>query len=473
MIDTLTPAAILTTVSGKHPFLTTNTGARWSYGELRSDVESRRQLLTSWGVASGSRVALQVPDPGESVLWFLALLAHDAVAVPINPHAPPNEVQRTIQKSGAAFLFDGESVPRVMADPQEAVGPAEAGLILLTSGSTGDPKPVGLPWSSLWHTAQQVAIAHHLTPDDIGFSPLPLFHINALVVGVLANLATGSHLLIADRFHASNFWEMADTHQVTWINAVPALLGVLAQRPEEPQHPERIRFIRSASAPLPASLRHKIETRFRIPVVETYGMTEAASQITANPLPGEGLRAGSVGVPRGIEVRIVDKRGRTLMAGQRGFVEIRGPSVIKPGWGPNEWAEADMHDGWYPTGDVGRLDDDGYLFLAGRGRDLINRGGEKIFPREVEDWLSQCPGLSECAVVGRPHPVLGEEPVAFVTPQDDRQLTVEHLKNWARRGLARFKQPAEYFVLPTLPKGATGKILRPLLKRQAREGRKP
>ncbi len=469
--QTVTLIELLSARRSDREYLASTTGGRWSYEEVFNETQQRGAALKGWAVHPGQRVALQIADPGQFILWFLAVLAADAVAVPINPSAPEDDVRRTVDKSGATYFFDGEHPPTVLASPLVLKrGQSGAGVILLTSGSTGDPKPVGLSLEALIHTARQVASAHRLVPSDRGFSPLPLFHINALVVAVLGSLVAGSSLLVSDGFHASGFWDLVEAENISWINAVPSILMVLSQRTEEPHQPQRIRFMRSASAPLPRATKERIEARFGIGVVETYGMTEAGSQITANPLPGEGTRTGSVGRPHGIEVRVVAEDGAVMAAGERGAVEIRGAGVIDPNWGPNQWARRVMHDGWYPTGDLGYLDGDGFLYLDGRSRDIINRGGEKIFPREVEEWLLAHAKVADCAVVGRPHPILGEEPVAFVVATDEDALTIEGLDEWAEQGLARFKRPAEYFVVKSLPKGSTGKIARQDLRQQVREG---
>lgn len=457
-------------------YLVTDTGGRWTYEQLFQEVAARREALTGqWGLGPGRRVALKIADPGAFVLWFLALLASDMVAVPINPGAPEDDIRRTLEKSGSTDLFDGEHRPTPVVNAPTLVkhgGNKAGGLVLLTSGSTGDPKPVGLSTDALWYTAGQVVHAHQLKPEDRGFSPLPLFHINALVVAVLGTLKAGSTIVVSQGFHASSFWDGIEQEKVTWINAVPSILMVLAQRDETPHNPERIRFIRSASAPLPKATRERIESRFGIHIVETYGMTEASSQITANPLPGQGLRPGSVGIPRGIEVRVMGASGEVLGPNVRGAVEIRGPGVLDPAWGPNRWARKVMRGGWYPTGDLGHTDEDGYLYLDGRSREIINRGGEKIFPREVEEWLLQHPDVADCAVVGRPHPILGEDPVAFVVARDEEAVAIDGLEDWAARGLARFKRPSAYFVVKSLPKGSTGKIARQDLRRQVGEGRR-
>lgn len=450
-------------------YLRTTQGRQWSYDQAYHEVGDRRAALTKWGVKKGHRLALKIGEPGEFILWFLAALSSDVIVVPINPAAPYDDVQRTLEKSRSHFVFDGEHPPAYVMGPM-ARRESAGGVILLTSGSTGDPKPVGLSQSALWHTAQQVVLAHKLTPSDRGFSPLPLFHINALVVAVLGTLAAGGGLMVSNGFHARTFWEDVESYQATWLNLVPSILQVLSQRGEGPTHPENIRFIRSASAPLAAATREHMESRFAIGIVETYGMTEAGSQICANCLPGEHPKPGSVGLPRGIEVRVVNAAGEEVPVGVQGSVQIRGAGVIDPAWGSNRWALREMHEGWYNTGDLGYLDAEGFLFLAGRSRDIINRGGEKIFPREVEEWLMRHPMVQDCAVVGRPHQILGEEPVAFVVLDDPNQSEASGLGEWASQGLARFKQPAAYFVVTSLPKGSTGKVSRQHLRQQMHEG---
>lgn len=459
---------LLETRSSGHVYLETPSGDCWTYAGLYREVGLRRRQLRDQGIKPGSRLAIEVRDPAQYILWHFAVMTLDAASVPLNPDAPLDDVRKTLVRAEAThWLSDSGNVEVV---PQVQVHPAGAGVILLTSGSTGEPKPAGLSWLTMLYVARQVAHAHRFTEADRGLSPLPLFHINALVVAVLATLVAGGTLVLPDRFHARSFWNIVDTYGITWINGVPSILGVLIQRLEAPVHSDRIRFVRSASAPLSQSVRERFEARFRLAVVETYGMTEAASQIAANSLPGEGLRPGSVGLPRGVAVRVVGRDGNPRGAGERGAIEIKGPGVIDPSWGPNAWAQQSMRDGWYRTGDVGHFDADGYLYLDGRRSDVINRGGENIFPREVEERLMAYPAVEECAVVGRPHAILGEEPVAFVVPAGSGPISVEALSQWAADGLARFKRPVEYFVVDNLPKGRTGKVLRRDLEQRARSG---
>ena len=331
-----------------------------------------------------------------------------------------------------------------------------------------------------------MAAHHRLTPADRGYCCLPLFHINAEVVGLLATLAAGACLVVDRKFSRRGFWELIRTRQITWINAVPAIITILAMDPPVAAD-GRVRFIRSASAPLAPSTLRRFEDSFGIPVVETYGMTEAASMITANPLDGP-RKAGSAGRPAGTEVRVVSRdRGlpQPCPAGTIGRVQIRGPGVITEyaAGGP---AGAIDPDGWLETGDLGHLDQDGYLFLAGRSDDVINRGGEKIYPREIEEFLLTQPGVRSAVVVAASDEVLGQRPVAYVVPADPAVPAGRAVPATAPGGpdlaasdladalhaacataLPRPKRPTEFRLVPELPLGATGKVSRRRLRELA------
>jgi acyl-CoA synthetase (AMP-forming)/AMP-acid ligase II len=351
----------------------------------------------------------------------------------------------------------------------------------MSSGSTGTPKVIPLHQSQLLHTARAVSGHHRLTPSDTGFNPLPLFHVNAQVVGLMAALVSGARLVVDDRFHRTQFWKLMDQEEITWINAVPAMLAHLSS-PEPDEHiPRRIRFVRSASAPLPAATLQRFEEATGLPVVETYGMTEAASQITANPLDGP-RKPGSVGQPVGIELRIVDTRTGSLVgpgvdaAATPGHVEIRGPAVDPPAGtslaeGPG--GNSGRIGGWLRTGDLGYLDQDGYLYLLGRTDDVINRGGEKVFPREIEEVVLEDERVEAVVVVAAPDEALGQVPVAYLTvapvtgpdagagPDAGLARSVaEVVRDHLRNSLPKSRQPTLLHVVERLPRTATGKLLR-------------
>lgn len=448
-----------------------------SYADLA--VRARRWRAALADVPPAGRVLLDLADPVAFATAFLGVVAAGRCAVPVNPHAPDPELDRTVRAvSPVAVVGDRTGrvarlgLPRLDPEPTGTGDSAPHGtgaVLLLTSGSTGTPKAVELTEDRLLHVAGRVAAHHRLTEHDRGFNPLPLFHINAEVVALLGSLCAGATLVLDGRFRRRGFWELVTGRDVTWINAVPAILTILAAE-AVPMLPPRLRLVRSASAPLPPSVRSRIAELTGACVVESYGMTEAASQITATPLCGA-VPAGSAGRPVGVELRIRDAAGRELPPGQVGTVWVRGAGVIGRYVGG---AAADRFDpeGWLDTRDLGYLDPDGFLFLVGRTDDVINRGGEMLYPREIEEVLVEEPGVTEAAVVGRPDPVLGEVPVAFVltAPGAADDGLVDRLHARCAEHLSRFKWPTEITVVAELPRAAAGKIARHRLREPAPVG---
>jgi len=374
-------------------------------------------------------------------------------------------------------LEDGRVTRPGATAPQRA---GAGGVVLSSSGTTGTPKVVRLGQDKLLHTAASVAWHLELGPEDRGFNPLPLFHINAEVVGVLSALVAGSGLVLDDRFHRSGFWDLMDRRSITWVNSVPAIVSRLSAPGPDEAVPGSIRFIRSASAPLPVAVADRFEAGTGIPVIETYGMTEAASQITAHPLSVP-RRPGSVGLPVGLELRIVrqtDPVGSPREAPEFhiGHVEIRGASVVT-GYVGGTHEDRFSPDGWMRTGDLGHRDADGFLYLHARTDDVINRGGEKVLPREVEEAIGTDPMIASVAVVGRDDAELGQVPVAYavlhaVADADggDHAASLLHARDVAdrvkkilERDLVRAKRPVALCVVERLPAGPTGKVKQHLL----------
>lgn len=387
---------------------------RRSFRELDAAADRWACKFEELSLPAGSTVGLVISDPIDFSVAFLGTMAAGCWAAPLDPGTPAygaGGLTAALERVGAELVFadrrapDGIDVDWIDVDwvDLDWVGyredtsraqrrdprrlstngrGASGGAVLASSGTTGAPKVIPLPQEQLLHTAGNVVAHHRLTSSDRGFNSLPLFHINAEVVGLLATLVAGSTLVLDDRFHRTNFWNLMGERQITWINAVPAIISRLADPGEDETVPERIRFIRSASAPLPVATSARFEANTGIPVLETYGMTEAASQITANPLSGP-RKPGSVGLPVGVELRIV--ADGTSVADDRtedsniGHVEIRGPSVILTYEGKHHVDRIDA-EGWLRTGDLGHFDGDGYLYLDARTDDVINRGGEKVFP---------------------------------------------------------------------------------------------
>lgn len=477
------------------------TGRHVTWAGLGDHARRWSDTVLSGRLRAGSRVGLVFADPLEMAPGYLAAVAAGLTVAPLDPQATLPELVTAAGRLGLSAVVGGpeetDSLAAALADVGVSTSSTEGGalrsvtsvegggepgrgaaLVLSSSGTTGRPKLVPLAEAQLLRTARGVVGRHGLGPTDRCYSPLPLWHINGLVVGVLASLVGGYRLVVDRRFSASSFWEVADAEEVTWVNLVPAIIAILGERPAPPPVVnERVVFARSASAPLPVATLERFERTTGIPVVETYGMTEAASQITANPRPPGDRRPGSVGQPVGVELRVVDRDRRRLPAGEVGEVEIRGDNVIEVYWepagsGPTE-RPARTTDGWLPTGDLGRVDADGYLYLVGRADDVINRGGEKVYPREVEEVLLGDERVSAAAVVGRSHPSLGEEPVAFVLARTDTPVDPDLLASaLARRcedHLSRFRRPAEIVIASSLPQGTNGKIRRSELRRQLAE----
>jgi acyl-CoA synthetase (AMP-forming)/AMP-acid ligase II len=461
----------------RHFLEDTHDGRVLTYARLAGLVCQRRAALDAAAIPCGGRVMIDIADPIEFCAAYLGVAAAGRCAVPVNPQAPAAELERTVAAVRPdAVIGDRPDRVRCLGLPVlDAVRPGHGGgigapqepspgsVLLLTSGSTGAAKAVELTEDRLLHVARAVARHNQLAPEDRGFSPLPLFHINAQVVALLATLTAGAVLLVDRRFRRHGFWETLAERDATWINAVPAILTILATYPV-PVRPPRLRFVRSASAPLPAAVRHRIEVLAGAPVVESYGMTEAASQITATPLDGS-APAGSCGRPIGAEAEVRDSGGKPLPAGATGQVWIRGAGIIGA-YADGRGADRFDAGGWLDTRDLGHVDEDGFLFLEGRSDDVINRGGEMLYPREIEEVLIADSAVRDAVVVGRPDPILGQVPVAYVIPARD-PATADGLQNLldllsarCTAELSRYKVPEAFYVVEDLPRAATGKIQR-------------
>jgi acyl-CoA synthetase (AMP-forming)/AMP-acid ligase II len=445
--------------------------------------------LDNQQVGLDDRVGIMIADPVDFAVVLLAVMANGRWATPLDPTMPGRStVSATEQLQPVVVVSDRPAVsasgPRWVeltagdheplawsrGDPRRRMGPGGSGggSVLASSGSTGHPKIVPLHQRQMLHVANGVAGHLRLTEGDTGFNPLPLFHVNAEVVGLLSTLVAGGRLILDDRFHRSHFWELIGEHRVTWINAVPAIIGRLAELEPDEVVPDRVRLIRSASAPLPVATLHRFEKTTGIPVIETYGMTEAASQITANPLVGA-RKPGSVGLPVGIDLRIADPsayrapdEGEPVMAGQ---VQIRGMAVAPPA---SAGIDADASP-WLSTGDLGYLDEDGYLYLIGRTDHVINRGGEKMFPREIEEVILEDPSVIGAVVIAREDDTLGQVPVAFLvlrgtvdhgSETEEAAVVADRVHRHLHAALPHSKRPVDLHVVTRLPSTPTGKVIR-------------
>jgi oxalate---CoA ligase len=470
------------TRADSHPALVAP-GVSLSYAALQRAIDRAAGRLTALGVGPEDRVALVAANGPALVVAFLALAATGAAAAPLNPALSVGELTAELADLRISHLLHDGSADAVTAaaeaaaaasamelddgllqidglagDPADAAGDPEAlALLLHTSGTTSKPKTVPIRQRNLVASTAAVATTYELTGDDVTMCVMPLFHVHGLVAAVLATLSTGGTVVLP-RFRPSAFWDDVASHGATWYTAVPTiharlLTHALPARPED-----RLRFVRSCSAPLPAVLWQRYEDAIGVPLVEAYGMTEAAHQMASNPLPPGERRPGTVGRATGVEVAALDDNWQPVAAGSEGEVSVRGPSVVSEYLGNPDATAASFAGGWFRTGDVGKLSPDGYLTLVGRLKELINRAGEKISPYEVEDVLLAHPAVAEAAAYPVPDEKYGEQVGVVVVLTGE--ATPRELTAFCADRLAAFKRPAKVTILTEIPKGPTGKIQR-------------
>jgi acyl-CoA synthetase (AMP-forming)/AMP-acid ligase II len=466
---------------------------RVSYAALKDQVMAVAEALAAAGVKRGDRIGTALPNGLPNIVTFLAA-SMVGTAAPLNPAYKEDDFKFYLDDTNARFLLlppdgaedarraAGDTVPIMAVDLDESgqvrlsQGPgAEAprkpfappsvddvALILHTSGSTGRPKRVPLTHAQLSISARNVAQTYQLTAKDVSLCVMPLFHVHGLVASTLATLATGGTVVVPAKFNPLSFWRVAGDYGATWYSAVPTIHQLLASRAQpgaKPAGAEKLRFIRSCSASLSPQLMSDLETAFGAPVLEAYGMTEAAHQMASNPLPPAAHKPASVGPNTGTTtIGIMDGAGNLLNAGERGEVVIRGANVIS-GYENNPDANASSFvNGWFRTGDQGYLDEDGYLLLTGRLKEMINRGGEKIAPREIDEVLLGHPAVAEAVAFGTPHQMWGEEVAAAVVLKSD--ATEADLIAYCKERMADFKRPKQIHITTAIPRTATGKIQR-------------
>jgi len=462
---------------------------RLTYGQLKDQVQAVAEALAGSGIGRGDRVGIALPNGLPVIVSFLAA-SMAAIAAPLNPAYKTDEFRFYLEDTNANVLLlpssgaeearraAGDRV-KVVAVEMDAAGTVslsgmngrqsfrapcvdDVALILHTSGSTGRPKRVPLSHANLSISARNVARSYALRPDDVSLCVMPLFHVHGLVASTLATLATGGTVVVPGKFNPLSFWRVAQGCGATWYSAVPTLHQLLLARAgsgsARPAGAGKLRFIRSCSASLPPQMMHDLEAAFGAPVLEAYGMTEAAHQMASNPLPPAARKAGSVGQGTDVRIAIMDDQGRALAPGERGEVVIQGPNVIR-GYENNPEANATSFiDGWFRTGDQGYLDPEGYLVLVGRLKELINRGGEKISPREIDEILLAHPAVAEAVCFGVPHPMWGEEVAAAVVLRE--AASEAELLAHCRERLAEYKRPKQIHITEAIPRTATGKIQR-------------
>jgi acyl-CoA synthetase (AMP-forming)/AMP-acid ligase II len=450
--------------------------------EFLAAVQRSAASLRGHGVSSGDVVAIMLPNTATFVVSLFAAWRLGAAVTPINPSLRPAEITYQLSDAGAKVLivektpeFDVgvATVETDQLDNELAPGPdapheADDALALLiyTSGTTGRPKGVMLDHANLDAMCNGVIDAFKLTGADHSLLILPLFHVNGIVVGTLSPLLAGGRATVAGRFRPESFFDRIEQSRPTYFSAVPTIYTMLCGLGTgvEPDT-SSVRFAICGAAPASVELLEAFESRYGIPLIEGYGLSEGSCASTVNPLDGQ-RKPGTVGLPvPGQTIRIVDTAGRPVPDGQPGEVVIKGPNVMRGYLNRPEETTRTVVDGWLHTGDVGRLDEDGYLVLVDRAKDMIIRGGENIYPREIEAVVHGLPQIAEAAVVGRAHPVYGEEPVLFVSLHPRQTLDGDAIREHLSESLSKYKLPVQITIMDDLPKNPVGKIDKPTLRK--------
>ena len=467
-----------------------------SFGGLRTLIQDTVAALNGIGIGRNDRVAIVLPNGPEMASCFIAC-ASGVTSAPLNPAYRADEFEFYLSDLNAKALIveRGSASPAVEVAqklgvrivellPQLAAGagafvldvpagPAcahggfaqadDVSMVLHTSGTTSRPKIVPLSQKNLAASAQNIRDTLKFTATDCGLNIMPLFHIHGLIAGVMAPLAAGSQVFCTPGFNALKFFGWMDEAKPTWFTAVPTMHQAILTRASKNldvirRHP--LRFMRSSSSSMPPQVIKEAEETFGAPLVEAYGMTEATHQMASNPLPPAARKPGTVGIAAGPEIAIMDEDGALLPRGHTGEIVIRGPNVTA-GYESNPKANAEaFQNGWFRTGDQGVMDAEGYISITGRLKEIINRGGEKVSPREVDEILMDHPAVAQVVCFGMPHAKLGEEVAACVVLREGQQATERDLQAFVGTRAAEFKVPKKILFMDEIPKGATGKLQR-------------
>lgn len=489
---------ILSVGKADHPAIAAPAMEPMTYRALRALDEEVRGDIRKLGVAPGKRVAIVMPNGPVMAAAFLTVAASASTA-PLNPayrreefefylcdlkpevlivqkgdETPAREAAATLgirvveadippHSPAGVFKLDTSGTEGMALPNAGPSGPDDEALVLHTSGTTSRPKVVPLSNSNLAASANHIRTILGLTPDDAALNIMPLFHIHGLIAALLTSMSAGATVICTPGFNALRIFSWFEEANPTWYTAVPTMHQAIlsrAARNTEIVGKMRLRLIRSSSSSLPAPVMAELEQTFGAPVIESYGMTEASHQMTSNLLPPGKRKAGTVGVAAGPEVALLGEDGAFVTDGGQGEIVIRGPNVFS-GYENNPDANASaFHDGWFRTGDQGVFDADGYLSITGRLKEIINRGGEKVAPREVDDVIQTHPAVAQVVTFAMPHDKLGEEVAAAVVLKEGQTATERELRDFAAKTLADFKVPRKILFLEEIPKGATGKLQR-------------
>jgi long-chain acyl-CoA synthetase len=503
---------------GPRPYLIApDDGVQLSYAGLYAAVRGyAHELHSCWGVGKGDRVGIFLPNSADFVVAYLAIMYLGAIACPINTllqdpeieHIVDNakasllcvaaewceRIQRLVKRNGCSSqiasvdnIVAGQKARRARLDAElelPELSGDEVALIVHTSGSTGRPKGVMLTHRNLLLDCEYISDRLRLNSDDRALCVLPLFHTNAEVLSILCPLYSSGSVVLPRQFHATQFWPLAHRHTVSWCSAAPTIFYILVKRSEHEEAPahsgHQVRFFVSGTSALPVPLMRTFEQTFGVIILEGYGLTETVCRVAFNSRPPDELvrpgeedgyrKFGSVGTPIGdAEIDIVDDDDRRLGAGELGEIVLRG-SVVMKGYFNDDTATAEaFRHGRFRTGDIGYKDADGFLYIVDRKKDMIIRGGQNIYPREVDNVLALHPKIADAAVIGVPHEKYGEEIKAYVVRKDGEWVSAEEILAFCRQRLAAYKCPKSIQFIDAMPKGPTGKLLRAQLARFERE----
>ncbi len=471
------------------------TGRTLTYGALQAQSKTLGRFLLARGLVKGDKVALMLHNGLQTARLLIGTMAAGFTVVPLNLLAQPSQLTYVLEHSDtklvltsaeladrlrtalmrvpraveivvidpdAAEIFDAASLPDT---PLPEVTPADDCLLMYTSGTTGQPKGVLHTHASVTAGGRYTSEAHALGPQDRVLCAMPLYHINGQIVTGVAPLVHGGSVVMPHRFSVSNYWELVARHRCTWINVVPTIIAYLLNAPEPRAAGldiAAVKFCRSASAPLPPELHRAFEEKFGIGIIETFGMTETNAPCFTNPLDPARRKIGSPGTAYGNEAKVIDPAtGTTLPPGVTGEFMVRGANVMKGYYkDPETTAKTLRADGWMHTGDLGSMDEDGFVFVTGRSKELIIKGGENIAPREIDEALLKHPAVLEAAAVGIPDAQYGQEIMACVVLKPDAVCGTDELRAFAETELGRYKTPKVIRLVDALPKGPSGKVQR-------------
>ncbi len=455
------------------------TGTEISWQDLQAEATAYAKQLTAMGAAKSESVAIVSPNSREAVIAFYGVVIGGFRATMINLAAGRDAISYALEHSEARFgyvhpdcwaLFDEANATNVQpVIPGETadcelfdLAAGDHSLLMYTSGTTGRPKGVVHTHASLLAGGWTTAKAHELSSSDRGFCVLPIYHINGLCVTVMGSLVSGGSLSMVGKFSASRFWQQSSESQITWFSVVPTIISHLLHGEGEPDGEcrSRLRFGRSASSALAVETQSAFESRFSVPIIETMGLTETAAQILSNPLPPAPRKIGSPGTGYGCEVEIQDNDGNRVPSGTEGEIVVRGPNVMLEYLKNPDATSGTFRDGWLRTGDLAKMDSDGYVFVTGRLKELIIKGGENIAPREIDEALYTHPDVVEAAAFARPSDRYGETVEAAVRVRSGSNANEAALLDLCFSRLGKFKSPDAIHFLKELPKGPSGKIQR-------------